>query len=45
VGASRGQLVKNPETMQVIDQGTATFTNKRLILQARKQVANGRSTR
>jgi len=36
VGASKGQLVKNPETMQVIDQGTATFTNKRLIFAGTK---------
>lgn len=31
VGSSRGQLVRNPESLQVVDQGTATFTNKRIV--------------
>lgn len=30
VGSSRGQLVKNPEQLTVIDEGSATFTNKRI---------------
>lgn len=36
IGASQGQMVRNPETMQVIDQGTATFTNKRMIFAGTK---------
>lgn len=31
VGANRGQLTKNPEQMQVIDQGSAIFTNTRIL--------------
>ena len=31
VGASKGQLVKNPESLQVIDTGAATFTNQRIL--------------
>jgi hypothetical protein len=30
VGASRGEYVKNPEQLQRIDVGTASFTNKRV---------------
>lgn len=36
VGASRGQLVKNPETLQVIDRGFATFTNQRVVFAGTK---------
>jgi len=36
IGASKGQLLKNPESLQLIDQGTATFTNKRLIFAGMK---------
>jgi hypothetical protein len=31
VGSSRGQLVKNPEQLTVIDEGSVTFTNKRIV--------------
>lgn len=31
VGATRGQLVKNPETVQMISSGTASYTNKRVV--------------
>ncbi|MFM5904600.1 MAG: hypothetical protein ACKORF_00630 [Micrococcales bacterium] len=31
VGGSRGQLVRNPETIQVIDTGSAVFTNQRVV--------------
>jgi hypothetical protein len=31
VGASKGQFVKNPESLQVIDTGAATFTNQRIL--------------
>lgn len=30
IGASRGQLTKNPEQLSVIDHGSVTFTNKRI---------------
>ncbi|CAB4626949.1 MAG: hypothetical protein F2599_05095 [Actinobacteria bacterium] len=30
VGASKGQLLKNPEQLTVIDEGSVTFTNKRI---------------
>lgn len=36
VGATKGQFVKNPETLQTVDRGTATFTNKRLIFAGTK---------
>jgi len=31
VGANRGSLTKNPETLQMVDQGSATFTNQRVV--------------
>ncbi len=31
VGGSRGQLLRNPATRQITDEGIATFTNKRVI--------------
>lgn len=30
VGSSRGQILKNPEQLTVIDEGSVTFTNKRI---------------
>jgi hypothetical protein len=36
IGASKGQFVKNPESIQEIDHGTATFTNQRLIFAGTK---------
>lgn len=31
VGATKGQLVRNPEALQQVDQGAATFTNQRVV--------------
>lgn len=31
VGANRGQLQRNPDSLQVVDNGVATFTSKRVI--------------
>lgn len=31
VGATRGHLEKNPDTLQVVDEGKATFTSKRIV--------------
>lgn len=31
VGANRGSLTKNPEILQMVDQGSATFTNQRVV--------------
>ena len=37
VGANRGQLVRNPEQLQVIDNGDATFTNQRVVFGGQSQ--------
>lgn len=37
VGANRGQLVRNPEQLQVIDHGDATFTNQRVVFGGQSQ--------
>ena len=37
VGANRGQLVRNPEQLQVIDSGDATFTNQRVVFGGQSQ--------
>ena len=31
VGASRGSLQKNPETQQIVDKGSAIYTNQRIV--------------
>ena len=31
VGGSKGSLQKNPETLQIVDNGSATFTNQRIV--------------
>jgi hypothetical protein len=36
VGQSRGTLVKNPEQLQVVDQGSAIFTDKRIVFAGTK---------
>ena len=37
VGSNRGQLVRNPEALQVIDNGDATFTNQRVVFGGQSQ--------
>ena len=37
VGSNRGQLVRNPEQLQVIDNGDATFTNQRVVFGGQSQ--------
>ena len=37
VGANRGTITKNPETLQLIDEGSATFTNKRVVFAGANQ--------
>jgi hypothetical protein len=37
VGGSRGSLVRNPEALTVLDNGTATFTTERVIFTGAKQ--------
>ena len=37
VGSNRGQLVRNPEQLQVIDSGDATFTNQRVVFGGQSQ--------
>ena len=37
VGANRGQLVKNPDALSVIDSGDATFTNQRVVFGGQAQ--------
>ena len=37
VGGSRGQLVKNPEQKQIVDRGSATFTNQRIVFAGQSQ--------
>lgn len=37
VGASRGQLVRNPDALSSIDQGDATFTNQRVVFGGQSQ--------
>jgi len=37
VGANRGQLVRNPEELMVIDTGEATFTNQRVVFGGQSQ--------
>lgn len=37
VGANRGQLVRNPEALTVIDTGDATFTNQRVVFGGQSQ--------
>ncbi len=36
VGGNRGSITKNPETLQIIDYGTATFTSQRIIFVGQK---------
>ena len=36
VGQSRGTLTKNPEQLQVVDQGSAIFTDKRIVFAGTK---------
>lgn len=36
VGASRGTLVKNPEQLQIVDNGSAIFTDKRIVFVGEK---------
>ncbi|MCX8530320.1 MAG: hypothetical protein ORN27_09700 [Rhodoluna sp.] len=36
-GGSRGQLVRNPASLTVLDQGTATYTTKRVIFTGQQQ--------
>jgi hypothetical protein len=37
VGSNRGQLVRNQEQLQVIDNGDATFTNQRVVFGGQSQ--------
>ncbi len=37
VGSNRGQLVRNPEALTVIDSGDATFTNQRVVFGGQSQ--------
>jgi hypothetical protein len=37
VGANRGAIVKNPETPQMVDEGSATFTNQRVVFAGANQ--------
>ena len=37
VGANRGQLVRNPDALSVIDSGDATFTNQRVVFGGQAQ--------